>query len=57
MARDGKESLRLVVDLIPDSEPIAGRVLDAAGAVHEFCGWIEFAQAVDLVRQPRADAG
>lgn len=57
MARDGEESLRLVVDLIPDSEPIAGRVLDPDGAVHEFCGWIELAQAFDLVRQSRADSG
>jgi len=50
MARDGEESVRLVVDLIPGSEPIAGRLLGPDGVAHEFCGWIEFTQAVDLVR-------
>mgnify|MGYP006195266609 CR=1 FL=1 len=43
--------MRLRLDVVPDSEPIAGTLLAFDGRIFEFCGWIELTQAVDAVRR------
>jgi hypothetical protein len=44
------ESLRLVVEVDPDAEPIRGTVRDADGNSHAFVGWIALIGVLDDLR-------
>ena len=39
----------LTLGIEPGSDPIEGRITDAAGRAHEFAGWMGLASAIDAV--------
>lgn len=51
---DGRQTLRVELDLTPDMEPICGHIRDADGAEHLFTGWLELIQMLEHLRSSQA---
>ncbi|MBF9130313.1 hypothetical protein I0C86_15310 [Plantactinospora sp. S1510] len=50
MTEAGSEMLRVVLDLVPDAEPIQGQAHGADGIEHAFAGWLELVEVLDRAR-------
>jgi hypothetical protein len=49
--------VRIELDLVPDAEPIRGRVRDAGGVDHAFVGWLELVEILERARISRPADG
>jgi hypothetical protein len=47
--------MRLTLELRRDSDPLAGRIVDAEGERHEFVGWVGLASALAEVLEEQPD--
>jgi hypothetical protein len=45
-----RQSFRIELGLVPDSDPIRGLVRDTSGIAHEFIGWLELIQILEQIR-------
>ena len=50
MTEAGSETLRVVLDLVADAEPIQGRARGADGVEYAFAGWLELVGILDRAR-------
>jgi hypothetical protein len=51
---DGDPHVHIALELDPQAQPIAGRLLGADGTVREFVGWLELTQALEAEAQRSA---
>ncbi len=49
-AAQGRQPIRVGLDLVPDADPIRGEVCGADGLARPFSGWLELIQLLDKAR-------
>ncbi|HEX7659776.1 MAG TPA: hypothetical protein VF444_09865 [Pseudonocardiaceae bacterium] len=54
MTEAGGPTVRIVLDLVPDSEPIEGWARGANGVPRAFAGWLELVDVLDRARQSQS---
>jgi hypothetical protein len=50
MTEAGNATVRVELDLVPDSDPIQGRARGADGVNQAFSGWLELVELLDSAR-------